>query len=38
MKFVEPLLGWLGNRNSAREYYITDLVELAIADKSYNFV
>ncbi len=34
MKFVEPLLGWLGNRNSAREYYITDLVELAIADKN----
>lgn len=34
MKFVEPLLGWLSNRNAAREYYITDLVELAIADKN----
>ncbi|EPR43910.1 Bifunctional protein glmU [Desulfovibrio sp. X2] len=34
MQFVEPLLGWLGNTNAAREYYITDLVELAIADNN----
>ncbi|WP_029897302.1 bifunctional UDP-N-acetylglucosamine diphosphorylase/glucosamine-1-phosphate N-acetyltransferase GlmU [Desulfohalovibrio reitneri] len=33
MERVAPLLDWLGNSNKAREYYITDLVELAMADQ-----
>lgn len=33
MDTIGPLLGWLSNANKSKEYYITDLVEFAIADK-----
>ncbi len=32
MESIAPLLGWLSNANKSKEYYITDLVEFAIAD------
>jgi bifunctional UDP-N-acetylglucosamine pyrophosphorylase/glucosamine-1-phosphate N-acetyltransferase len=33
METIGPLLGWLSNANKSKEYYITDLVEFALADQ-----